>query len=361
MTPHFEMAPDPSYLEGPPDGAKPIIVVGAGGIVRDAHLPAYRKAGFPVHGIVNRTVSRARELADTFGVANVYGTIEEAVEAAPPDAVYDLALMPEQYAHVLESLPDGAGVLIQKPLGHGLDDAIALREITRRKSLVAAVNTQLRFAPYVREARRLIAGGEIGELIDIEIRVSVDTHWELFPHVFELDRLEFTMHSVHYIDLIRSFVGDPESVSAVTVPHPDKALASTRSMVIMHYPERPLRAVVSTNHDNVFGAEHEASSITWQGTTGAIRAQMGLLLDYPAGGADRLQIARTTGGGWRDVPFEGSWFPDAFIGSMAALQSVVIDPSKHLATSVDDVVVTMAAVESAYLGSDRGGVRLPRL
>lgn len=359
MTLRPELDPDPAYLAPPPDGARPIVVVGAGGIVRDAHLPAYRKAGYPVAALVNRTLSRAEALADDFGVPAVHGTIEEAVAAAPAGAVYDIALMPEQYAHVLEALPDGAGVLIQKPLGHSHREAVELARIASRKSLVAAVNTQLRFAPYVREARRLIASGAIGELIDLEIRVSVKTPWEMFPHVLGLDRLEFTMHSVHYLDLVRSFIGDPASVSAVTVPHPGKELASTRSAVILHYPDRPLRVSVSTNHDNVFGPEHEASSITWQGTEGAVRAQMGLLLDYPAGGEDRLQVAGVREPGWRDVPFEGSWFPDAFIGSMGALQRSVLDRSVPLPTSVDDVLRTMAVVEAAYSSSATGGTPLP--
>ena len=34
-----------------PRTERPIVIVGAGGIVRDAHLPAYRLAGFRVHGI----------------------------------------------------------------------------------------------------------------------------------------------------------------------------------------------------------------------------------------------------------------------------------------------------------------------
>jgi predicted dehydrogenase len=29
------------------------VIIGAGGIVRNAHLPAYRKAGFPVAAIVD--------------------------------------------------------------------------------------------------------------------------------------------------------------------------------------------------------------------------------------------------------------------------------------------------------------------
>lgn len=34
-----------------PNTPRPIVMIGAGGIVNDAHLPAYKKAGLPVAGI----------------------------------------------------------------------------------------------------------------------------------------------------------------------------------------------------------------------------------------------------------------------------------------------------------------------
>lgn len=353
-----ELHPEQAYTLELPKDPRPIVILGAGGIVRDAHLPAYRKAGYPVFGIYNRTVARAQALTDEFGVERVFGTVAEAVAAAPADAVYDLALMPEQYREVLEQLPDGAPVLIQKPLGQDLAAGRELLALCRRKNLVAAVNTQLRFAPYVAEARKLIASGVIGELYDLEIRVSVNTPWDMFPHVLGLERLEINMHSVHYLDLVRSFLGNPTSVSAVTRTHPAKDIANTRSTIIMHYGDRPLRVVVSTNHDHEFGDAHEESYIKWEGTKGAIRAQMGLLLDYPSGGEDRLEcvLLAEKDAGWQPVPFEGSWFPDAFIGSMGALQRFVDGSVDVLPTRVDDVLQTMAVVDAAYLSDERGGV-----
>ena len=359
VSPLPEFHPSPAYTLELPREPRPIVIVGTGGIVKDAHLPAYRKAGYPVWGLVNRTVPRAQALADEYGIPHVFGTIEEAVAAAPADAVYDIALMPEQYAQTLEALPDGAPVLIQKPLGHTLAQGIALRDLCHRKGLVAAVNTQLRFAPYVAEARRLIAEGAIGELYDLEIRVQVDTPWHLFPHVFGLERLEINMHSVHYLDLVRSFFGDPDGVSAVTVGYPGRTdIANTRSTILLRYRDRPLRVTVSTNHDHDFGPEHEESYIKWEGTKGAIRAQMGLLLDYPTGGPDALQIALKgeKDAGWRDIPFEGSWFPDAFIGSMGALQRFVEGSVPDLPTEVDDVLRTMAVVEAAYSSAAEEGI-----
>lgn len=361
MTDFPERRPAAAYVVELPTRPRPIVIIGTGGIVKDAHLPAYRKAGYPVWGLVNRTVSRAQALADEYGIAHVYATVAEAVAEGPADAVYDIALMPEQYLDALEALPDGAPVLIQKPLGQTLEQGVALRDLCRRKGLIAAVNTQLRFAPYVEAARRLIADGTIGELYDFEIRVSVDTPWHLFPHVFGLERLEINMHSVHYVDLARSFFGDPDGVSAVTVRHPEKTdIANTRSTILMRYRDRPLRVTISTNHDHAFGPAHEESFIKWEGTRGAIRAQMGLLLDYPTGGPDALELAMLDEKemGWRPIPFTGSWFPDAFIGSMGALQRFAEGEVPTLPTSVDDVLHTMAVVEAAYASAEREGVAL---
>ncbi|CAN5124026.1 Gfo/Idh/MocA family oxidoreductase [soil metagenome] len=353
-----EQQPAAAYTLELPRHPRPIVILGAGGIVKDAHLPAYRKAGYPVFGIYNRTVARAQALADEYGIERVFGSVEEAVAAAPRDAVYDIALMPEQYLSALEALPDGAAVLIQKPLGQTLAAGRELLEVCHRKGLVAAVNTQLRFAPYVAEARRLIADEVIGEIYDMEVRVSVDTPWHLFPHVLVLDRLEINMHSVHYLDLVRSFFGDPDGVSAVTVRHPGKDIANTRSTILLRYRDRDLRVVVSANHDHEFGPGYEESYIKWEGTKGAIRAQMGLLLDYPTGGPDKLELALLAEKerGWRPVPFEGSWFPDAFIGSMGALQRFIEGSIPVLPTSVDDVLKTMALVEAAYDSEEREGI-----
>ena len=38
-----------------PSNKKPIVLIGAGGIVKDAHLPAYKKAGFKVIGLSDIT------------------------------------------------------------------------------------------------------------------------------------------------------------------------------------------------------------------------------------------------------------------------------------------------------------------
>jgi predicted dehydrogenase len=204
----------------------------------------------------------------------------------------------------------------------------------------------------------MIRQGLIGELYDMEVRVTLKTPWELFPHVMVHPRLEIQYHSIHYIDLIRSFLGDPKTVMAKTLRHPEKSLSSTRSTILFDY-GNTVHAVVNTNHDHVFGPHNEESFIKWEGTKGAIKAKMGLLMDYPNGVPDLFEyclLEKEKTPEWKQLPLEGSWFPDAFIGTMSSLMRYKEGSSAILPTSVEDVIKTMAVVESAYVSSDNGGV-----
>ncbi len=321
---------------------------------------AYKLANFKVHGIVNRTREKAEKLAQTFGIANVYDSVAEAVKLAPANVVYDVTIMPEQYLEVLAQLPDGSSVLIQKPMGDYFEQAQEILQLCRAKKFKAAINFQLRFAPFVSAARYLIERGLIGELYDMEVRVTLKTPWELFPHVMVHPRLEIQYHSIHYVDLIRSFLGEPNSVMAKTLKHPAKSLSSSRSTILFDYGDT-LHAVINTNHDHDFGSHNQESFIKWEGTKGAIKAKMGLLMDYPHGVPDKFEYCILEEGkvpNWITVDLEGSWFPEAFIGTMANLMRYAEGSDGVLHTSVEDVIKTMAVVEAAYSSSDNGGIKV---
>jgi predicted dehydrogenase len=339
----------------------PILIIGTGGIVKDAHLPAYKIAGFPVWGIYNRTRPRADALAAEYGIANVFDDLDTAITAAPDDVIFDLALPASLFADTLRRLPRGAHVLIQKPMGEDLAQAREVLEVCRERGLHAAINCQLRFAPFVMAARRLIADGVIGDLIDMEMRLTTMTPWELFPFLNGLPRMEIVYHSVHYIDLIRSFLGDPGSVHARTVSHPlHPSLASVCSSILLDYPD-PVRATITTNHMHHFGPKHQESYLKWEGTKGAIKARVGLLMNYPHGVGDEFEYCLLDADGkpgeWQSVKLEGSWFPEAFIGSMAQVQCHKQGSLDRMVTDVEDVIYTMACVEAAYESNRRGGVK----
>ncbi|MEZ4707923.1 MAG: Gfo/Idh/MocA family oxidoreductase [Caldilineaceae bacterium] len=344
-----------------PQSARPIVSIGAGGIVHDAHYPAYQKAGFAIAGLYDVNGERARWMAETFGVPAVYESLADAAVLAPDDAVFDVAVPAGQILNVLRQLPDGRGVLIQKPMGDNLRQAREILELCRAKGLTAAINFQMRWAPFIIAARSLIAQGAIGELHDMEVRVTVYTPWQLWPFLQEVPYAEILYHSIHYIDLVRSFLGDPTGIYAKTVKHPSlTSMDGSRTNLIFDYGD-VLRCNVETNHHHAYGLRHQESYVKWEGTQGAIMAKMGLLMNYPEGEPDAFEYCILAEGEeptWHSVTIEGSWFPDAFIGSMSSLMRYLNGETHTLPTSVEDAFRTMQVVDAACRSSDAGATTI---
>ena len=245
--------------------SKPIVTIGAGSIVVDAHFPAYRKAGFPIAGVYDLDVSRAKSVADKFGVAKIFSSLDEAV--ATEGAIFDLATPPGALKSVLERIPVGSGVLIQKPMGADVDQATEILKVCRDRKLAAAVNFQLRFAPMMLAVRDALDRGLLGRLVDVEVHLAIDTPWSLFAFLKGLPRIEIAVHSIHYLDLIRGFLGDPGGVHAKTIGHPSSDIAQTRTTAILDYGNE-VRSAMSINHNHAFGRKHQVAEFRFDGTEG---------------------------------------------------------------------------------------------
>ncbi len=345
-----------------PAQPRPIISIGAGGIVHDAHYPAYAQADYPVIGLYDPDHARAAYMAETFGVPRTFSSLAAAVAFAPADAVFDIAVPAACIADVLPGLPAGAAALIQKPLGDNLTQARALLQLCRQRDLTAAVNFQLRWAPFVLAARSLVDQGAIGPIVDMEVRVNVMTPWHMWPFLQAIPHAEIFYHSIHHIDLIRSFLGEPQGVWAHTVAHPElPAMRSAKTGLIFDYGPAT-RVQIETNHFHKFGPAQQEAYIKWEGTQGAIKATMGILMDYPQGQPDQFQfclLQDEPAPVWQEMPLQDSWFPHAFTGSMGSLMRFLNGESQDLPTAVADAVQTMAVAEAACRSHESGVVRIP--
>jgi predicted dehydrogenase len=334
----------------------PIVIIGAGGIVSAAHLPAYRLANFHVEGVYDRDRARAEAIGREWGVP-VLPNLAAAVNVK--DAVFDLALPPQAHADVLPALPRGSSVLLQKPMGRDLEEATRILQMVDDLGLIAAVNFQLRFAPMMLAVNDALKRGILGKLVDIEVHLNLLTPWDQFPFLRGLPRVEIAVHSIHYLDLIRHLVGDPASVMARTLKHPLGTLPQTRTSAILDYGS-DLRCTLSINHDHAYGRRFQDATFRFEGTEGAALVKLGQLLDYPKGEPDELWIARRENGEWEQIPLEGSWFPHAFIGTMSNLQRYASGEDDRLITSAQDAWHTMALVEACFRSSAEPGTPVPR-
>ena len=351
----FEKIAELPQTPAKPKQPLPIVAVGAGNIVRTGHIPAARALGIPYCGFFDIDAQQANQSRDLAGEGVVFRDFEDATRHGA-DVVYDVAVPADQICEILKQLPDGSGVLIQKPFGRDLAEAERLQGICHDRSLKAAVNFQLRSAPNIMPLISALESNLLGPLREIEVRVVVNTPWSNWAFLAGIPRLEVLYHSIHYFDLIRSLAGEPQEVHAISQQAEDTKYSDVGVSALLRT-RSGLRTIVHTDHGHDFGSRHAASEVRMTGSRGAAVARMGVNLDYPTGLPDTLEIAEI-GGEWNSVPLRGNWFPEAFEGPMGDLQRHITEGAPPPPTHVDDAVNTMALVETVYRAISTPGTPL---
>ncbi|MCI1930762.1 MAG: Gfo/Idh/MocA family oxidoreductase [Clostridia bacterium] len=350
---------DLNYVPEVPVKPRNIVSIGAGGIVSGSQLPAYKIAGFPVVGIYDLKFDKAQKVAKDFNIPHPVKTLDELIKVAKENnAVFDLAVPATEIPGILRQLPDNIAILIQKPMGENIEQAKEILNLCHSKNLTAGINFQLRQAPYIIAARKLINDGVIGEVVDIDWRVVTLQPWYLWDFLFGKERMEINYHSIHYIDCIRSFVGNPTAVYCKTMPHPKmQNLSQTRTSIIMDYGDT-LRVNLHINHCHDYAPDYQDSFLKIEGLKGAIRIQLGLILDYPKGREDKVEYITYDTKKWQSIDVKGSWFNEAFIGTMGGLMKKLENPDYKFMNSVDEAYQTMCVVEACYKSSSEGGTKV---
>ncbi|HKE16312.1 MAG TPA: Gfo/Idh/MocA family oxidoreductase [Kofleriaceae bacterium] len=340
-----------------PGAPRPIVIVGAGAIVENAHLPAYRRLGLEVVGLHDVDPARAAALAATWPGARAFATLAEAVRW--PGAVFDVAVPARAVAGVLAELPERSAVLVQKPLGESLAEARHIHSICAARRLTVALNFQLRFSPNLIALEALLDRGDLGDVVDLEIRVVTHTPWELWPFLRGIPRLEILYHSVHYLDVVRHLLGEPRGVFARATRNPAlPEYADVASATILDYGPG-CRVTVGAFHAHAPLPTHAMSQLRVEGTRGAAVARLGVNLSYPRGEPDTLEIWTRGAARFESIPLRGSWFTEAFEGPMSNLQRFIAGEDARLVSPVEDAVKTMALVEACYLASAAPAMPIP--
>jgi len=343
----FRDVSDYCALEIPEAHKRPIGIVGAGGIVDGQHLVAYRKAGLEVVGITDVDSDRAREVAERHGIPRVFVDLDELL-ADDRIGVVDIAVPVSQQPEIFRAaVAAGKNVLAQKPFTEDPATARELAALAAERGVVAAVNQQLRFDEGIAAAHRMVELGWIGELTSFTLSVNAFTDWTQWVWAKQMARLEIMVHSIHYHDVVRWFMGEPASVYAIGGRVPGQYPAGeTRTQSNYRFASGS-SASVYANHMNPGG--DNTAEFRVEGTAGAIRGTLGLMYDYPVGRPDTLELTSSVvpTDGWVPYPVTQRWFPDAFIGTMGSVLNAVATGSTPR-SSVADNVKTIELVAALY-------------
>src|SRR5579871_1450429 len=254
--------------------------IGAGFIMRDIQLPAYREAGYRTVALASRTPEHARAAAEQNGVTTVYDTWLQLLDD-PAVEIVDIAFPPDRQLEIVrEACRRGhvRGILAQKPLASTLADAIEIVRTCEEAGKVLSVNQNMRYDQSMRALRTLLDGGHLGTPIVAQIVMNARPHWQEFIRGW--GRIALLNMSIHHLDIYRFLFGDPERilVSVRADPSWDFEHPDGMAFYILEYGDG-LRAIGS---DDCF--TWADGRIDWrvEGTEGIAKGTIGWP-DYPAG------------------------------------------------------------------------------
>lgn len=324
--------------------------IGAGMIMAECHLAAYKEAGFPVVAIASRTKANAAKVAERWSIPTVHDTPETLIED-PQVQIIDLAyppdLQPALIRHALKQ-PHVKAILAQKPLALSLDEARALRDEAKAAGKVLSVNQNMRYDQSMRVLKQIMDSGALGDIVFAQIDMHAIPHWQGFLE--EYDRLTLANMSVHHLDALRFLFGDPDEITTLTRKDPRTTFDHSDGITVstLRFPS----GVLAVSLEDVWSGPRQDGykddqHINWrvEGMLGTAKGTIG----WPTGAPSTLTYAsaKTTGGEWVSPGWETMWFPHAFIGVMEQLQHAVATGTEP-ALSVADNVRTMALVEAGY-------------
>ncbi|CAN7452435.1 Gfo/Idh/MocA family oxidoreductase [Rhizobium sp. LjRoot30] len=340
------------FVPDPPVRAKEFNIgcIGAGMIMAECHLAAYKEAGFPVTAIASRTQEKAAAVAERWGIPTVHATPSELIADADVQ-ILDIAYPPDQQpALIREALkqPHIKAILAQKPLALTLDEAKALRDEAAAAGKILSVNQNMRYDQSMRVLKQILDKGELGTIVIATIEMRAIPHWQAFLE--DYDRLTLSNMSVHHLDVLRFLFGDPDAITTVTRTDPRTKFDHKDGITVstLTFPS----GVLAVSMEDVWSGPREEGFdsdiyIKWrvEGTDGVAQGTIG----WPDGSPSTLSYASktTTGGKWVTPTWETMWFPQAFVGVMEQLQYAV-KSGEPPALSVADNVKTVALVEAGY-------------
>ena len=118
--------------------------------------------------IARRSMEKAEAFRKKYGFERAYGSYEELIKDPEVEAVYIPLPNTFHYAWTIKALQHGKHVLCEKPLAFSGEQAREMFRTARENHVILMEAFAYQHSPYIRELRKLVRDGEIGELRYVE-------------------------------------------------------------------------------------------------------------------------------------------------------------------------------------------------
>lgn len=335
----------------PRDRSVRIGCIGSGFIMSDCQLVAYRSAGLNPVAIASRRLEQAQQVAERHNIDKAYATYQEMLGdtsipvidiAVPPDCQGEIVQEVVRHKHV-------RGILAQKPLAGSYAESRRMVDLCCDAGVTLCVNQNMRYDQSVRACKSVIDRGYLGRAVLATIDLRAIPHW--MPWQQRQGWVTCRILSIHHLDTMRYWFGDPTRVYASFAPDPRTTFPHQDGigLYILEY-ESGMRCMIC---DDVWtGPAREGAAadigIQWrvEGTRGLAKGTIGWP-SYPQRTPSTIDFTTIESTQWHRPRWDEVWFPDAFAGPMAELL-IALETGSEPSMSGRDNLQTMALVDACY-------------
>ena len=182
------------------------------GFIGPVHLEALRRIGVRVSALCD-VPDRARAAADRLGIPLAFGDYRELLDSPDVDVVHITAPNRFHCEMALASIRAGKHVVCEKPLAMNTAESQQIVKLAKSSGKIFAVNYNVRFYPAVLQLRKLVARGDLGEIIHVNgsymqdwLFKETDYNWRLLPR--EGSKLRAVADiGTHWMDTVSFILG----------------------------------------------------------------------------------------------------------------------------------------------------------
>ena len=332
--PHFPYLPEPKHA------SLNIGLIGCG-CITDAHLKAYKKAGYSVVALCDISEAQAEQRKrEYYPAATIYTDYRKLLQR-DDIAVLDISTHPAVRVPIMKAaIRAGKHILSQKPFVLDLNVGRRLVELADEHGVKLAVNQNLRWAPHFNYICQAIESGLIGEVLGAHVAMHWNHDWIAQTPFNKIRHAILYDLAIHWFDIIRFLMGGK----------PVQSVYATTAKTSGQKTDPPLLAQV------VFEFEDAQASLVFdsftqfgnQETTYVAGAKGSITSIGATFGAQKVTLHTSCGD---TVPkLRGNWFPDGFQGAMGELLRAIIEdrePPHSAKDNLKSLELCFAAVASA--------------
>ena len=209
-----------------------------------------------VIAIVGREASRARAVADTYGIPHAFENLQDALALDDADAAILCTPTQMHSAQAIQCMQAGKHVEVEIPLADSLADAEEVNRVQTETGLVCMVGHTRRFNPSHQFVHNRIKAGELSvQQMDVQTYFFRRSNMNALGEPRSWTDHLLWHHAAHTVDLFQYQTGEEVVVAnAIQGPiHPELGIAMDMSIQLKTTSGKILTLSLSFNNDGPLG------------------------------------------------------------------------------------------------------------